>query len=377
MRKLSHDKFVENFFSKHEKDEYTVLGTFVNSSTDILIRHNKCGKVYNSKPYNLYMGKGCRECSAPNKRSHEQFISLIKERYSDEYIILSEYTNSRNKVKVKHMVCGNEYETAADTLLRGHGCKKCAGLIKYTTNEVANKISNVTNGEYEIVGSYIANNKPIKVRHLKCDTIFETTYSLFITLGSRCPLCNKDYKRNNEIFTKEIFYLVGEEYIALSNFENTMKKVRMRHNLCGNEYEVSPNSFFRGIRCPECAFSKGEDKIKKYLKRNNIKYISQYMIKKCSDKRPLRYDFAIINGIEILCLIEYQGIQHYKPVKIFGGINELREREHKDQIKRDYCKANNISLIEIPYTIKNIETYLQNELIKLAPQTGCFFNANN
>jgi hypothetical protein len=52
-------------------------------------------------------------------------------------------------------------------------------------------------------------------------------------------------------------------------------------------------------------------------------------------------------------LIEYQGKQHYKPLN-FGSrtINpteNLNIIQKNDEIKRTWCKKNNILLLEIPY----------------------------
>lgn len=50
-----------------------------------------------------------------------------------------------------------------------------------------------------------------------------------------------------------------------------------------------------------------------------------------------------------VCGHKYQGIQHYKAVSIFGGIDGYNKRVMYDNVKRNYCKNNHIELIEIPY----------------------------
>ena len=47
--------------------------------------------------------------------------------------------------------------------------------------------------------------------------------------------------------------------------------------------------------------------------------------------------------------IEYQGEQHYKPVKRFGGETKLNSQMMRDEIVRMKCKQNGILLIEWPY----------------------------
>jgi len=47
--------------------------------------------------------------------------------------------------------------------------------------------------------------------------------------------------------------------------------------------------------------------------------------------------------------IEYQGIQHYKPVEYFGDDQSYEERQKRDQLKKQLCEQNDIRLIEWVY----------------------------
>ena len=53
--------------------------------------------------------------------------------------------------------------------------------------------------------------------------------------------------------------------------------------------------------------------------------------------------------------IEYQGEQHYKPVKRFGGEKKLIQQMLRDDFVRQKCKQNGITLIEWPYYDKVTE----------------------
>lgn len=57
--------------------------------------------------------------------------------------------------------------------------------------------------------------------------------------------------------------------------------------------------------------------------------------------------------------IEYQGVQHYKQVDLFGGEDEFQNRKANDEKKRRKCKENNVRLIEWPYTDKISEGNLK------------------
>lgn len=67
--------------------------------------------------------------------------------------------------------------------------------------------------------------------------------------------------------------------------------------------------------------------------------------------------------------IEYQGIQHYESVSIFGGETELIKRKKLDEYKREKCKKNGVMLIEwkydIPISMKNLNEKISECLLKM------------
>lgn len=70
-------------------------------------------------------------------------------------------------------------------------------------------------------------------------------------------------KITTESFKKEIYDLYGNDYTLLSEYKLSHVKVKMRHNVCGHEYEVTPNKFKMGRKCPECANKSRGIKLKK------------------------------------------------------------------------------------------------------------------
>ena len=89
----------------------------------------------------------------------------------------------------------------------------------------------------------------------------------------------------------------------------------------------------------------------------NVEYEEQYTFNDCkSDKEyPLYFDFAIFKNDKLLCLIEYDGSQHYIENELFGGAEAFRETKKRDRIKDEYCQLNNITLYRFPYTMTNNE----------------------
>lgn len=57
--------------------------------------------------------------------------------------------------------------------------------------------------------------------------------------------------------------------------------------------------------------------------------------------------------------IEFQGDQHIKPVKFFGGKEGFQRRVENDTKKKKLCKENNVTLIEWPYSLEINKSNLQ------------------
>ena len=121
---------------------------------------------------------------------------------------------------------------------------------------------------------------------------------------------------------------------------------------------------------------KGEKRIAQYLDNLYIDYIFNMCYFKDlvgTGGGLMRPDF-IIPSLKIW--IEYDGIQHSEPVDFRGGMSaeEVQQlfnyTQQNDNIKNQYAKDNNWTLIRIPYTeYDNIEqildSYLEEKNIKV------------
>lgn len=59
-------------------------------------------------------------------------------------------------------------------------------------------------------------------------------------------------KLTTEEYLKIVYNDVLDEYTVLEEYVDTKTKILMRHNVCGNEWRISPNKFIMGRRCPSC-----------------------------------------------------------------------------------------------------------------------------
>lgn len=130
--------------------------------------------------------------------------------------------------------------------------------------------------------------------------------------------------------------------------------------LCGKFYRASAGELnaSRHMICPNCASkeTKGEAIIKQILVQNNIKFLQEYTFEDLPRKR---FDFYLP---DLNVCIEFDGVQHFKPVEYWGGEETFLKIRKRDEGKNKYCLNNNIKLYRIPYNKLNNITHLQNLL---------------
>lgn len=246
-------------------------------------------------PTNHLKGKGCCKCGheRTNKSkilATEEFIKRAKEKHGDKY----DYSKT-----------------------------------KYTTHDSEIIVICPIHGEFKIIAR----------RHLT---------------GLGCIKCGRqkshDAKRsNNSEFIKKSRKIHGDKYdYSKVNYITAVKKVEIICPKHGS-FWMTPNKHLAGENCPKCAQSKGEYFIENILKILNLSYLPQYTISVNSELRTLfKIDFVI--KLDKIYLIEYNGIQHYKPCDYFGGKEKFKEQQLRDQELRTFVQNNsNYQLLEIDY----------------------------
>ena len=149
-------------------------------------------------------------------------------------------------------------------------------MSKKRTNEDFIKIVKETGArEYLVLEEYNGANKQIMFKHLKCGFEYPATPNNFIR-GTRCPNCFGNTKKTTEEFRKQLIEKFDYEYELIGEYLNAHTKVKIKHNFCGNIYDVDPNSILKGHRCPRCynstKVSIAEKTISYYLKKINIHF---------------------------------------------------------------------------------------------------------
>lgn len=230
---------------------YEIIGKFTNSKTPILMRHTICGWKFEMKPSNFLAGNRCPKCGHKVRYTTESFIDAVKTQVGDEYTVLGDLITTNQKITMRHNACGYEYDIVARSFLRGTRCAKCAGVIKHTTETYKQRVKELVGDEFIVLGAYAGNKVKIKMQHTVCGWVFETKPNVFLS-GSRCPNCRKNKAYTQESFTQKVYELVGDEYEVIGKYVNSQTPITMLHNTCGRHYDVLPSSFLMGHRCSHC-----------------------------------------------------------------------------------------------------------------------------
>lgn len=338
-------------------EEYTFLDTYINAMTKLRVKHNKCSNIYKVTPSAFLRGNRCPSCFGTPKKTDAQFKKEVHDLVGDEYTFLDSYVNTTTKLRVRHNKCGNTFKVMPSNFIRGSRCPYCSGKMKKTDFKFKQEVKNLVGNEYTFLDTYVNNKTKLRVKHNSCGHTYKVKPNVFLR-GYRCPYCSINAQKTDNQFKQEVYDLVGDEYKFLDTYRDAHIKMRIKHNKCGNIYEVAPHHFLEGHRCPYCNSPKGEIIITRILRVLGIRYESQKTFDDLKDAQPLSYDFYIPDQN---ILIEYQGLQHYQPVDYFGGDNAFNKQQIHDKLKSDYAKNNGYNLIAVPYTEDNfskIKKYL-------------------
>jgi hypothetical protein len=348
MKKLTTEEFIEKSKKIHgDKYDYSKVN-YINGKSNIIIICSKHGK-FTQRGSSHLEGRGCNNCVIEDRRNGlEDFITNAKEIHGDKYnySLITEYKTARTHVSV---ICKNHGEfkiTPYHHVNRGQGCAKCKSL---GLDEFIKKAKKIHGDKYDYSKSNYTNNKS-KI-DIICPTHgkFSQRVGDHINQGCGCPNCNWDELRMsitdfvnkaNKKHNYKYQYLVED-----INFKNNKEKVVIICPIHG-KFKQKINTHLTGGGCPICNESKGEKEIRKFLEENKINYKPQHKFNDCKYKNLLPFDFYLPDYN--IC-IEFNGSQHYEPIKFFGGKKIFDEQVIRDEIKIKYCKNNNIPLIIIKH----------------------------
>lgn len=349
---------------------------YVDSKTPLKVYCPKHGYSW-QLPNDHLKGHGCELCAREhtrklNTKTTEKFIEDARKIHGDKYGYENvKYMNCSTPVIISCKKHGN-FEQLPTVHLQGCGCSECwkedlSAKMLMNTESFIEKARKVHGDKYDYsLVNYKSSDCKVMI---KCDKhgVFEQDPTNHL-MGQGCPQCwnerrNELHAYNTEDFIEKARKVHGNLYdYSESVYKGCFEPVCIKCNKHGVFWQRAGNHLF-GQGCPHCKRSFGEEKIEVFLKEKNIKFIIQHIVKNdnlfCFNERFL-VDFYLP---DYNTFIEFNGAQHYKPVKWFGGEEKFKQQQERDYALRQYCNEHKIKLIEIPYTeLNNLETILKKEL---------------
>lgn len=287
----------------------------------------------------------------------EKFIEKAKNTHGNKYDYSKvEYLNSKDKVKIICLAHG-EFQQSPGKHIFGLGCKKCgikkrAKLKTKTLESFINEANKIHQFKFDYSNvDYINGKKKVKIICNK-GHLFEQTPNSHLR-GIGCSVCKGHKIRiTQQDFVERVLNVHYDLYdfskVQYKTFRDKVVVICKEHG----EFNIKAASLLEGKGCAKCKYWKAESQLyKKILKL----FPNEKIIRQGSPDWLGRQRFDIY-FTEYNLAVEYNGKQHYEPVKIFGGEEKYLKQLEKDLEKKKKCVKNKCCLFEIPYFYKEKET---------------------
>lgn len=255
--------------------------------------------------------------------------------------------------------CGQYCEFSAETLLRENrkrplhcGCK----------NRKKTDLIGRTFGRLQVIEKTEERKNGCVVWKCRCEcnNIVKVPTDYLTNKHTRsCGCLAKDAHRID--ITKQTFGLLTALAIDPDNPDNWICRCQ-----CGKICSVKGYNL-RAQKTKSCGcitYSIGEQNIASILDKHQIRYIKEYT---CSELNRKRFDFAILEGNQIIRFIEFDGEQHFKSNRgTWDKEDTLENRQERDKEKNNYALSHNIPLVRIPYWERdniNLEMIMGNKYL--------------
>lgn len=299
----------------------------------------------------------------PKKNTKEEFIERAKKVHGDKYDYSKvEYVNNNTKVCIVCPIHGEFWQRPGDHML-GRGCRFCYGNEKMTNVIFIEKARKIHGDKYDYSKiEYNGNKSKVCIICSEHGEFWQRPNDHLTGYG--CPYCGNNIKKTTEQFIKQAIEIHGKKYdYSKVEYKGARKKVCIICPIHG-EFWQEPANHLNGSNCPYCNCgnkSKMENNIRSELEAKKINFEQQKTFDWLKYKKSLFLDFYCD---EYKFAIEVQGDQHYVPIERFGGQEDFKIRQKRDEAKKKLCEEHGIRMFYI--TKKN---YSLDEIIKYINET--------
>lgn len=350
-KKKTHEEYVAELAVKNPTVE--VVETYINANTKIM-HHCLVHDVYfEIAPSSVLYGAGCNKChnerkASSQKKTTSKYVFEVA-KINPNIVVVGEYIGAKTPIRHKCKIHNIEWMSRPGNILSGRGCPECANekrsALQVKTHEQYIDELKEINSNIIVIGKYVNARTPILHKCIKDGYEWYAAPDRLLR-GQGCPKCANHVTRTHEQYVDELSF-INPDINVIEQYINAITPIIHKCKIDGNTWKARPNDILNGKGCPQCNESHGERQIRIWLDSHEIDYIPQKTFDDCVDDRALPFDFYLPNNN---VAIEYQGVQHYRPVEYFGGKSAFEKLKRHDAIKANYCNENKIKLLAIPYT---------------------------
>ena len=325
----------------------------------------ECGNESNYLPDPLRAGKRkrCDECISFSVKFNRKIKDLTGERYGKLSVVkLDTSYTGKGSSWICRCECGNVLSVKQQRFSAKN--KAHCGCVPQNYAARKRRISSIPLDAIRSIvasrgGTIVALGDLGKIS-VKCSQqhVWNTTIQT-LNKGHWCAKCANLASRSKSLeYIKSLALSLGGQSLCDEDPPSMVKPYKWTCKN-GHEFTMTATSIRKGRWCPRCKF-KRENLIRSLVEELTGEKFPQKGPKWLTNPKTngrLKFD-AYCEKLKIA--VEYNGEFHYKDPPYKGS--SLKSIKERDRIKKKLAKKNGVRLIIVPYTVKDLKTFLSKRL---------------
>lgn len=338
--------------------------------------HRELGVQSMYQWYMLEKAVGCQYCHGHSLP--EWYVMKKVAEINPNIELLEPYEKMSKRIKCRCKKHDYISTKSIQEILMGRGCKYC-GAEKLSeqhflsNDEVQRRVSE-RHPHIQLIYYDGINSKESLWLCTKHNKKFKKVLSTMLrTAESGCDECYKERMRRDFAFTTEEFIIrlkqAHPDLELIGEYINSTTPIRIYCSTHDCEFQTTPVDILNRVSCcPKSFKTYKEEAMCSLIESWGYSIDRQHSFDSCRDVNLLKFDCYLM---DFNTVIEYDGENHYFPVKYGAQSWEDAVKKHEytkkhDEIKNNFCIENNVNIIRVPYfEFENMDSFLFDKFIKL------------
>lgn len=267
----THAQYVEELLIVNPNIE--VVGDYINSHTKILHRCKIDGYEWMIQPNDILQGYGCPRCAGNERYGHEEYIRRVAE-INPNIEVVGVYVNNQTKILHKCKIDGCKWMARPNSILRNSGCPICSVKAKKSHEQYLSEVAKI-NHNIEVIGLYDGAFTKILHKCKICGREWSSSPNRILR-GCGCPKCNESHgersiskwlDKHDILYQRQkTFEDCKDKRVLPFDFYLPNYNILIEYN--GRQH-YEPVAYFGGVEKFEGVVRRDNIK-KKYCQKNNI-----------------------------------------------------------------------------------------------------------